>query len=257
MGFLSMGERTCGCDDLVRIRRFKNGRWESIEDMVSREEALTVTWNDLVSGLSGTVVLWAWPHDLAELSLGHVLLDCMGGQARGRDCRVSSMGTGYFSVVLSPALAAALPPPPPALLEAPQLLEAMRTFIGASGRWKDTGCFHRAGIYSPDQDAFVAVAEDIGRHNCLDRLAGWAALADISLTDKVFLTTARLTASLCAKALRAGFRVLVSRSAVTSASIALAEAQSATLVGFTRTGEERLSVFTDIPGRFGPASCHE
>lgn len=255
MGLLSMGERTCDCDDLVRIRRFKDGRWESIEDVVSREEALTVTWSDLVSGAGGTVALWAWPHDLAELSLGHVLLDCMGGQAQGRGCQVSSMGPGCYSVVLSPARAGPLPPPP-ATLEAPRLLEAMRTFIGASGRWKETGCFHRAGIYSPDQDAFVAVAEDIGRHNCLDRLAGWAALANIPLTDKVFLTTARLTASLCAKALRAGFRVLISRSAVTGASIALTEAQGATLVGFTRTGEERLSVFTDIPGRLGPAPCH-
>lgn len=256
MGFLSMGEGASGCGDLVRIRRFKNGRWESIEDMVSREEALTVTWSDLVSGLRGTAVLWAWPHDLAELSLGHVLLDCMGGQTKGRACQVSPVGAGCFSVVLSPARVSPTPPPP-TQLEAPQLLEAMRTFIGATGLWKETGCFHRAGIYSPDRDAFVAAAEDIGRHNCLDRLAGWAALANASLADKVFFTTARLTASLCAKALRADFRVLISRSAVTSAAISLAEAQGATLIGFTRTGEERLSVFTDSPGRLAPGPCHE
>lgn len=256
MGLLSMSGAKPVCGDSVSIRRLKNGLWERIEDTVSREEALTVRWSDLVSGSGGEAALWAWPHDLAALSLGHVLLDCMGGRVEGRAFQVSPMGERQFSVQLIPG--DVLPPsPPPSRLQASQLLEAMRAFISAEGQWEGTGCFHRAGVFAPDKNALLARAEDIGRHNCLDRLAGWAALASIPLSDKVLLTTARFTASLCAKALRAGFRVLMSRSAVTSAAIALAEEHAATLIGFTRTDEERLSIFTDLPERLGPASRGE
>lgn len=248
-----MDGSTPACGDSVRIRRFKRDRWESPEDTVSREEALTVIWSDTVLGLDGTVKLWAWPHDPASLALGHALLDCLPGPAARRGCRVSADGERQFSVDLGREDSRPRPLPP-STLDPARLLEAMRAFIREQGLWEGTGCFHRAGIYAPARDRLLTRAEDIGRHNCIDRLAGWGALTDAPLTDTALLTTARFTASLCAKALRAGFRVLVSRSAVTSAAVALAARHGATLVGFARPDEERLSVFTDGPGRFPESS---
>jgi FdhD protein len=128
----------------------------------------------------------------------------------------------------------------------------MREFINARGMWDETGCFHRAGIFDPQKNTVLAKAEDIGRHNCLDRLAGYSVLHNVRLEDKVLLTTARITASMADKALRAGFRVLVSRSAVTTAAVAAAEAAGATLAGFARTNEDRFTVFSDSPGRMRP-----
>ena len=61
-----------------------------------------------------------------------------------------------------------------------------------------------------------------------------------------------MTASLFAKARRAGFTWIVSRSAVTTASVDMAREQGVTLVGFARDREERFTVFTDRAGRVAP-----
>ena len=54
----------------LSARRFRRGRWEDLPEVAAREEAVRV----LHAG--GSSRLWAWPHDLEDLALGHVLLDC-------------------------------------------------------------------------------------------------------------------------------------------------------------------------------------
>ena len=54
----------------VRARRFRRGRWEDLPEVAAREEAVRV----LHPG--GSADLWAWPHELEDLDLGHVLRDC-------------------------------------------------------------------------------------------------------------------------------------------------------------------------------------
>ena len=92
------------------------------------------------------------------------------------------------------------------------------------------------------------VAEDIGRHNCLDRLAGFCARQNLESAAYALSISARITGSLYAKARRAGFALLVSRGAVTGAALTAAMAQDITL-GFCRPAEERLTVFCDSAGR--------
>ncbi len=249
--------------------RFKDGRWQWISDIVTPEEPFAVVWEEqamprLAQGAphpplrQGEVVLWGWPKDPALLALGHALLDCAPAQqSLHREATVRAMeaqgpdAPPVFFVSIGPALPGA-PPQPPVSCRAETLFVAMRDFIEAEGLWDDTGCFHRAGIFDFTQNALLFRAEDIGRHNCVDRLAGWSVLHGVSLSDKALLLSARLTSSLCAKALRAGFRVLVSRSAVTSAAIRMAEEAKATLIGFARTHEGRFTLFADPAGRFHP-----
>jgi len=119
----------------------------------------------------------------------------------------------------------------------------MAAFISSPGRWEGTGCFHRAALFDPGSRTFARRAEDIGRHNCLDRLAGYAAREDDSLARYALFVSARMTASLAAKAARAGFRMIVSRSAVTTAAIDAAQDAGVTLAGFAR--ENRFTVFAD------------
>ena len=116
--------------------------------------------------------------------------------------------------------------------------------------WESTGCFHRAGMFDPKTGAFIRLAEDIGRHNCIDRLAGWACLNNIDPADTVLFLSARITASLYAKARRAGFSFLISRSAVTSTPVEMAREQNrkhpahpVTILGFCRPREQRFTVF--------------
>lgn len=234
---------------LLPARRYRQGQWETFEDAVSVEIPLHIHWQDALEKRQGETRLWAWPHDLGGLALGHVLLDVCGeGNALPRQFSLRQTGENNYAVSLEDRTPGPLPAPP-ASLSAEKLFEAMRAFISAKGHWDGTGCFHRAGLYDPAAGKLLFRAEDIGRHNCLDRIAGWSALARVPLSDKVLLTSARITASLCAKALRAGFSIMVSRSAVTSASAAMSLERGVTLVGFARTDEERFTVFADGPGR--------
>jgi FdhD protein len=223
----------------ITIRQFKNGAWESQPDVLSREIPIRIHTDNALPK-----TLWAWPCNLEDLALGHVLLD-MGGA--GRAAAVTKLNDTEFEVKLGDPL----PPETgkPAPIAAAVLLRAMADFMGGEGLWDDTGCFHRAGVLNPFSMQVLHRAEDIGRHNCLDRLAGWASRSGEELSDKVLLVSARVTSSLCAKALRAGFRFIISRSAVTTASVDMATEHAATLVGFARDREGRFSVFTDKEGR--------
>ncbi len=230
---------------------FRDSEWRRINDTVTREISLDLRWTDPASGTEGHATLWAWPQELDRLALGHVLLDILPpDEAMRRTATVSLTGEHACAVTLG-ASAGTVFPPPPAFWKAEALLKAMRDFITAAGLWDDTGCFHRAGVFDPAQGKLLARAEDIGRHNCLDRLAGWSVASGVPLSDKILLTSARITASYCAKALRAGFRIMVSRAAVTTGSIAMAKEANATLIGFARPGEERFTVFADEPRRMG------
>ncbi len=232
----------------VAGRQFRNGRWRAVDDTVTEECVLTIRWGEEGGGASGEVSLRAWPHDLAVLAAGHILLEKAGGGPRS--VAVAAEGMRLFSVRLGAAGKAEHTAPGRKTSVDPfVLLRAMRAFIGMPGRWESTGCFHRAGIFTPSDEVMLHVAEDIGRHNCLDRLAGWAAMHAVPLDGAVLLVTARLTGSLCAKALRAGFRVLAGRSAVTTDALALAREAGAALAGFVRPEEDRFTVFVDEQGR--------
>lgn len=235
-----------------KVRLYQQGTWKTIEDVITDEQRLNIVWQDDLSGERGRSELWAWPHDLAPLALGHVLLHLRPqGNTLARQCSVRKITENEYAVALGAARKEQSPPSPSSLrgVQGGMLFQAMHAFIRAEGQWDGTGCFHRAGVFDPASGRFLAKAEDIGRHNCLDRLAGWSAMQGVSLTECIAFTSARLTASLCAKALRAGFPILVSRSAVTAAAIAMAEERQAALVGFARTDEERLTLFTNPLGR--------
>lgn len=221
------------------INRYRDGLWEQCGDIVSREVPVLVH-----TDFAPPKRLWAWPCDLPDLALGHVLLD-MGGM--GRAASVEPLAETEFRVSLGEPLCPAELPAPS--VPAQELLDAMALFMGGEGLWDDTGCFHRAGILDVGSMRILHRTEDIGRHNCLDRLAGWASRNNVVCSGAVMLVSARVTASLCAKALRAGFRFIVSRSAVTTASVDMAREHGATLVGFARDRETRFSVFEDKAGR--------
>lgn len=249
------------------LPRYHKNAWQQVVDVVTEETPLKITWLDETRSLAGETVLWAWPLDPAPLALGHVLLDILpsepclhrealvSAEARHSDPEDGNKGTAPGNVLSFHVRAGAsrpgAPPPPPAVWQAEDLFTAMHEFINAPGHWDGTGCFHRAGVFDPQNNSLLVRAEDTGRHNCIDRLAGWSVLHGVPLSDKALLTSARLTSSLCAKALRAGFRILVSRSAVTTAAIDMADMAGATLVGFARTKERRFTVFADKVARLG------
>lgn len=85
-----------------------------------------------------------------------------------------------------------------------------------------------------DGERFVATAEDIGRHNTLDKLAGLCLLDEVGPRRRAVATTGRVSSEMIQKARRIGVSLVVSRTSPTARSVELAEAWGITLVGYAR-----------------------
>lgn len=224
--------------------QFKDGAWRSIDDLTSPEVQVEVIWPG-----APVRTLWAYPRDLSRLALGHTFLErCLPGEIP------VFQEESERRFVLAPA--AEPDSPKNALitvrhLRGDEMVNRMQEFMGGEGRWNWTGCFHRAGLYDVPTETFLDIEEDIGRHNCIDRLAGWCVQNSVDAAARkalVLFVSARVTGSLAAKIANAGFGCVVSRSAVTEAAIATASAAPFSLAGFAR--ENRVTVFTDPNNRY-------
>lgn len=118
-----------------------------------------------------------------------------------------------------------------------------------------TGGVHVVGLIQGDQH--LAVVEDIGRHNALDRVIGYAALNRIDLSQTFVTCTGRISSEMAHKCLIANIPIIVSRGATTTLAVEIARAGGLTVIGFVRSdkmniysGEERVSgvgSLLDIP----------
>lgn len=105
-----------------------------------------------------------------------------------------------------------------------------------------TGGLHGAGLFTATGDP-LAVREDIGRHNAVDKLVGWAALARrLPLDEAVLVVSGRVSYEIVQKAAVAGVAVVVAVSAASSLAVATAEHLGITLAGFVR--RDRANVYT-------------
>jgi FdhD protein len=125
---------------------------------------------------------------------------------------------------------------PGPLVGASTLVELSRTLAKRQKIFARTGGLHAAGLFTPD-GALLALYEDVGRHNALDKLIGQIWLANqIPLVDRIVLLSGRLSFEILQKAARAGITFVAGVSAPSSLAVRLAERFDITLVGFLRGG---------------------
>lgn len=86
----------------------------------------------------------------------------------------------------------------------------------------------------------IVVAQDIGRHNTIDRLCGMALKAGIDTRDHILFASGRISSEMLSKALRMGVPIVVSRTSPTSLSVRLARAWNITIVGYCRGRQFRV-----------------
>ncbi len=124
----------------------------------------------------------------------------------------------------------------------PHVLYALPERLRAAQRvFDDTGGLHAAALFS-SQGELLALREDIGRHNAVDKLVGWAALNGHKLEHTVMLVSGRAGYEIALKCISAQIPMLASISAPSSLAVQLARDFDLTLIGFLRG--ERCNVYS-------------
>jgi len=142
------------------------------------------------------------------------------------------------------AACATLPPlPPDEFTVAPATLYALPDQLRAEQRvFRYTGGLHAAALFTGAGD-LLAMREDVGRHNAVDKLIGRALLdGELPLRDRILLVSGRLSFEIILKALAAGVPIVAAVSAPSSLAVDLAEVGGVTVAAFLRG--ERVNVYT-------------
>ncbi len=121
-----------------------------------------------------------------------------------------------------------------------RLREVFNLFQARSDLYKLTGCIHSAAL--SDGKGILCFAEDIGRHNAVDKVIGYAILENIPFEGKIMLASGRISSEISSKCARWGIPMIATRTAPTNLAIEIAERRGVTIVGFIRG--KRFNVYT-------------
>ncbi len=249
----------------VPLVRFDDRRSEACEDLVAREEPL-----EIQLGGASLAVIMRTPGCDEELALGFLVTErvirspaCVaslrrlaGGSdpaaeenvlrvqlAPGVDVDLESLRRNLYAssscgicgkATLDNALASARPLDDASRFDPKFLYELPEKLERAQPVFARTGGLHAAGLFDADGRLLV-VREDVGRHNAVDKVVGWALRADrLPLAGHVLLVSGRVSFEIVAKALIAGIPLIAAISAPSSLAVEFATRARMTLVGFLR-----------------------
>jgi FdhD protein len=238
---------------------YESGNWRPVEGAVTQEALVRVHVNG-----QELAMLMCTPRAQDELALGFLRAEgliagledvrrvvvCPNGScvdvwlrselempATSRRIITSGCGGGITFDDLSAHQA---PVTSAATVSAAALLDRMHDLYQAARLYARTQGIHTSAL--TDGQRLLLVAEDIGRHNTVDRLWGQALLRGLSTTGLILLATGRISSEMLGKAARMGVPIVVSRTSPTSLSIRLARAWNITVVGYAR--RDRLRVYS-------------
>ncbi len=240
-----------------RIRKHTDGSYEDIEDLVALEQKVRISVNgreiiglyctphmvkELVVGLLMTegIIRGNWCADRMSILFGdEILVDVPAeGEVVAEGKTITSGCAGGVTFEKKTDATELLKDP--FTLDRNSLRYLFSDFQARSELYKLTGCIHSAAL--SDGKVIVCFAEDIGRHNAVDKVIGYAILENIPLSGKILLASGRISSEISSKCSRWGIPVLATRTAPTNLALEIAEKRGVTVVGFVRGN--RFNVYT-------------
>ena len=236
------------------------GAWSSGARALPAETAIAITFNRVTHA-----VMMATPADLHDFAVGFSMSEgivpapdaiedftvvdapeglelrlwigagLMGSLERRRRQIAGATGCGMCGLESLAEAMRPVPPVPPggAVFSAADIMQAVASLAPAQVLGRATRAVHAAGFWRTG-GGLVALREDVGRHNALDKLGGALALAGENAADGCVVLTSRISIELVQKAARMGAGVVVAVSAPTSLAVRAAEVAGMTLVGVAR-----------------------
>jgi len=126
-------------------------------------------------------------------------------------------------------------------VKAKVILEGVRRLNTLAETFRKTGGVHIAALYSPEGE-IMTYAEDVGRHNAVDKVIGTAALKRLDFNTVFLASSGRLTGDIVLKAARMKIPIIASMTAAVNSGVEAAQRTGVTLIGFVRG--TRMNVYT-------------
>lgn len=240
----------------IQFRQYRSGSWEKIDSGIIVESPVSLTVNGEI-----WLTFMCTPTDLEALAVGFLFNEgVIESRLEVADVHVCENGENV-DVWLSHAVekpkewrrtsgctggvtAAEFESPLPIALNgfsiSPQEInQLINQLFESQDLYRQVGGVHTSAL--SDGQAVRVIAEDIGRHNSVDKLAGICLLNQIEMPRKILLTTGRVSSEMLQKTARLGAAIVISRTSPSSLSIELAEKLGVTLIGYAR--RDRFSVY--------------
>ncbi len=124
------------------------------------------------------------------------------------------------------------------LISAKKAIEFMEELLSSSPLHKMTHGTHCSGL--ADTEKIIVLRDDIGRHNTIDMLGGYALLGDIDCSDKIIVKTGRVSSEIAEKVWTMGVPIIISHSVPTSEAVHILRDAGITLIGHVRGGSFKI-----------------
>ena len=244
--------------DTVKINKYHAGSWDLVDTGVIVEKPVSLTVNG-----QDWLTFMCTPTYLEALAIGFLfnegLLNSIHDIASVRTCanrdnvdvwlncniekpsewRRTSGCTGGMTSAKTPEHLSRTKVED--LLTPEKIIELIGELLNTQQVYREVGGVHTS-ILSNGEGAFI-MAEDIGRHNTLDKISGRYLLEKFQFDKKILITTGRVSSEMLQKAARINASIVVSRTSPSSLSIEMAEKSGITLIGYAR--RDRFNIYSN------------
>jgi FdhD protein len=237
-------------DQTLSYLKYRRGQWVETKSPVPREWPLHITLNGI-----DLVTLLCTPTKLNALVLGFLFLErIVDGidqvtmirvcpdetrcEVRVHEPRINSLRrtitSGCGGGTTFSAEAGLTRVKSTVRVSPVELSEAMKALMESAQAYKETGGIHTSALANRQQ--LLVMAEDVGRHNTIDKIAGECLIEDIPTPDRLLVTTGRISSEMLLKAARLEVPIVASHTSPTDLAVKLAKDLGITLVGYVRGG---------------------